>query len=651
MSARSMVVAVMAVAGIAAAAWQLSQRVQSERPGNVAIVLDWDEILRLAAASGTSTQELLQRLRGAASHVALVEDNLPGLRDRGIVQVLSGPLVPQTFVPAGYLVINVATWTHADQIQQALRAKGIMFEPTIQAGGTLAPIIPVGRSFLVPQAICRATELGLGYDAQAAALIRQAGLELVARPRSALVGSEESVKGCLGLARAVGARIVIFVGAEVVGNPLCLAATKEGLDANQLKFGWLELSPQLGADRLARILEGRVVRTHSISEDEMHVLTAEQAADRYVRAVRERGIKALYVRFLPTAPSGHDLLSANLAYLENIAARLRSHGYAIGEPDVPPPLETHPGLRAGVGLGLAAVAVAAAGALGWGWVLSPLGMLAAAAIATALGAAGGLWNDLLALGGVVLAASAGLLSIRPPEDTCRQPLWSALLSLMVVTAVSAGGATLAAALLSDRLHLSGAALFRGVKLSLLLPPLAVLLVQAARSTRTYQEWRLEGGEAGEWPALVAGLKEAAQAGIRYWHAAVAVVAIAAAGLMLLRSGNEPRAGRAEAEVAARTVLEQTFGVRPRTKEFAIGHPALLLGLWLLYRGRKRGAWLALTAGAIGQASVANSFCHLHSPYLLTVQRMGLGLGLGAAVGLVLIAVWSLAEVLNSRPCT
>lgn len=596
-------------------------------------------------------QELARRLKEVASHVALSEDNLAALRDRGVVQTLSAPLVPQTFVPAGYLVINVATWTQADQIQEALRAKGIKFEPTVEAGGTLAPIVPVGRSFLVPQAVCRTAELGLGYDAQAAAIIREAGLGVVARPRSALVTSAESARNSLRLAQAVGARIVMFLGTEVVGNPLCLAATKDGLDANQLKFGWLELSPQLGADKLARLLEGRVVRTHSISEDEMHILTADQAADRYVRAVRERGIRALYVRFLPTAPNGQDLLSANLAYLEGIANRLRAIGYTVGEPDVPPAVETRPALRAAIGVGLAAVAVMAASAAGWEWILSPLGLLAAAAIAAALGAAGGLSTDVLALGSVIAAASAGLLRLRPPDNPIRQPLWSALLTLLVATAVTAGGATLAAALLSDRLHLSGAALFRGVKLSLLLPPLLALLVHVARSTKSYDEWRIEGGERAEGPALVAGLREAAQASVRYWHAAVTVVAIAAAGMMLLRSGNEPRTGRAEVEMAARTMLEQTLGIRPRTKEFAIGHPALLLGLWLLYRGRKRGAWLALAAGAVGQASVANSFCHLHSPYLLTVQRVGLGLGLGAALGLVLVAVWALVEVLISRSRT
>lgn len=651
MPKRYVVIAAMAAVGLAAAAWQLSQRVGCERPGEVALVLDWDEIQRLAGASGLGIQKVLHRLQGLATHVALSEDTFDALMNRGVAQVLSGPLVPQSFVPAGYVVVNAATWAAGDQIQQALRAKGIAFEPTVEGGGVLPPIMPVGRSFLVPQAVCQAREFGLGYDEQAAALVKQAGLRLVARPRSALVSSAEAVKGSLGLAQAAGASIVVFLGTEVLGNPLCLAATKDALDSNNLKFGWLELSPQLGADRLARMLEGRVLRTHSITDDEMHVLTPDQATDRYLRAVRERGIRVLYVRLLPTAPEGQDILSANVAFLNGIANRLRASGYTLGEPSLPAELHTQPGLRAATGLGLAAVWLAVAATLGWAWALTGVGMAMAAAGAALLGAAGGIGTDLLALGGVILAASAGILAIRPPEDAGIQPLWSALLSLIVATAVSTAGATLAAALLSDRLHLSGAVLFRGVKLSLLLPPLLALLVQAARSTRTYSEWRLEGGPAAEWPALVAGLQEAAQASVRYWHAAAAVFVLAAAALMLVRSGNEPPAGKSGVEMAARTLLEQTFGVRPRTKEFGVGHPALLLGVWLLRRGRKRGAWLALAAGAVGQASVANSFCHLHSPYMLTLQRVGLGLGLGAVAGLVLIAAWSAVEVLISRSRT
>ena len=651
MPIRYAIIAAMGVVGLAAAGWQVSQRLGSERPGEVAVVVDWDEVQKLAAASGLGIQTVLHRLQPVASHVALAEDTVQGLEDRGILQVLSGPLVPQSFVPAGHVVVNVAAWAAGDQVQNALRAKGITLEGTVEAGGKLPPIMPVGRSFLVPQAVCQAGEFGLGYDAQAAALVRQAGLRLVARPRPGLISSAEAVRGSLELARAIGATIVVFLGGEVVGNPLCLAATKDALDANQLKFGWLELSPQLGADKLARLLGGRVLRTHSITEDEMHVLTPQQATDRYLRAVRERGIRVLYVRLMPTAPVGEDVLSANVNYLEGIASRLRASGYSLGEPPLPPATHTHLPVRAAIGVGLAGLALAVAGVLGWAWTLTPAAMVGAAAAAALLGAAGGLWTDLLALGGVILAASAGVLFIRPPDESTPQPLWSALLTLIVVTAVSAAGATMAAGLLSDRLHLSGADVFRGVKLSLLLPPLLAIAVQVARSTRTYQEWRLEGGPVAEWPALVAGLTEAAQASVRYWHAAAAVLVLAAAALMLVRSGNEPPAGKSGVEMTARTMLEQTFGVRPRTKEFAIGHPALLLGLWLVYRGRKRGAWIALAAGSVGQASVANSFCHLHSPYVLTVQRVGLGLGLGAAAGLVLIAVWWVAERLISRPRT
>src|SRR5262249_39008283 len=78
-------------------------------------------------------------------------------------------------------------------------------------------------------------------------------------------------------------------------------------------------------------------------------------------------------------------------------------------------------------------------------------------------------------------------------------------------------------------------------------------------------------------------------------------------------------------------------VRPRTKEFLVGHPALIvaLALWALARGR---AWIVplLCVGAIGQESLVNSFCHLHTPIALTLARTWNSLWLGSLIGLAVL---------------
>jgi hypothetical protein len=113
----------------------------------------------------------------------------------------------------------------------------------------------------------------------------------------------------------------------------------------------------------------------------------------------------------------------------------------------------------------------------------------------------------------------------------------------------------------------------------------------------------------------------------------------AGAVVLLRSGNEPGFGLSGAELRFRETLERALGARPRQKEFLVGHPLLLLSFFLLVRGRSRGMWAALAAATLGQASMVNTFCHIHTPLTMSLLRTFNGLWAGALVGLIAIAVY------------
>jgi len=121
-----------------------------------------------------------------------------------------------------------------------------------------------------------------------------------------------------------------------------------------------------------------------------------------------------------------------------------------------------------------------------------------------------------------------------------------------------------------------------------------------------------------------------------WIAAIAV--LGAAGMYYMsRTGN---AGEVSGiELMFRSFLENAFGVRPRTKEFLIGHPLMLAGIFLTLRHRQ--AAFLLVAGTIAQLSMVDTFAHIHTPLYLSISRVLLGLGLGLILGLVLIAVWQI----------
>ena len=114
--------------------------------------------------------------------------------------------------------------------------------------------------------------------------------------------------------------------------------------------------------------------------------------------------------------------------------------------------------------------------------------------------------------------------------------------------------------------------------------------------------------------------------------------IAAAGFYYLsRTGNEGQASTVER--LFRSFLENTLGIRPRTKEFLIAHPLFLLGAYLCVK--YRSAVLLVMIGVIGQASIVDTFAHLHTPVIISSIRVIYGLGFGILIGIGYIAIWEI----------
>ena len=189
-----------------------------------------------------------------------------------------------------------------------------------------------------------------------------------------------------------------------------------------------------------------------------------------------------------------------------------------------------------------------------------------------------------------------------------------------LTAVLAAvmGGLLIQALLPDTVFVNGLEVFRGVKASLLLPLLLAGPVLYSRE------------EIGEF------LKRP----VNVWALAAASAAAFAVTVLLERSGNLA-GGAHPLELKLRSALECLFGARPRFKEFFIGHPFLVLGLYLAREkdgnpSARQAALLCVWIGVVGLVSIVNNFCHLHTPLTHSLLRTFHGLWLGGLLGLVLI---------------
>jgi hypothetical protein len=111
-------------------------------------------------------------------------------------------------------------------------------------------------------------------------------------------------------------------------------------------------------------------------------------------------------------------------------------------------------------------------------------------------------------------------------------------------------------------------------------------------------------------------------------------------MLVMRSGNEATGAVLPLEMEMRSALDRILGVRPAHQgglhrpphpppRDPACHPS----------GAARACGSLFAIGTIGQVSLLNSFCHVHTPLPLTVLRVFNGLWVGALGGVVLCALW------------
>jgi hypothetical protein len=260
-----------------------------------------------------------------------------------------------------------------------------------------------------------------------------------------------------------------------------------------------------------------------------------------------------------------------------------------------------------------------------------------------LGAAlGGLPAQLVAL---VCSVVYPVLGILWPSRRIRvaSPLVAALTGVAAVALVSAIGGACIYGLLTSRETMLRLEIFRGIKVAFLGP---VVLVAAAGLTGLLWE-RTPWADARR--EVVRRIGSLLGSSITVWQLGLGLGLLVMLAIMVIRGGSEVAGAASGFEIRFRAALDNLMFVRPRTKECFVGHPLLMLGFYLLARGRRTAAAVCLTAGSIGAISVLNSFCHIHSPFDLAVVRTVVGYVVGAAIGLVACGVARLASVRAQQP--
>ena len=644
------------------AAWNLRHRIRAERSARaVDVVIDYADLTALANAQGAPIASALQRMRQAgATAIALPEETLLSLEAQGQVSLLSRVGWERT------LKQNPISqyWDAADPVVAVLSATPEIGEP-VQSGllrayqsGDVAIVSPT--TLLVRGARDTVGKLGLGLAPAKLKLIEDAGLRVVPR----LVGDEvmtsdgiaatlAHVAEMLPPARAGRPRgVIIFDGKSILGNGDLLNITQQELQRNNLVYGAVEGGKQRGDEELGTLLQGNLVRVHSIAMEELITMTQEKALQRYGLAVKDRNIRMLYVHLLPRA--SNDPISGAAEYVQGIVRTITTMpamGFKVAASAPAHPFTAPP--ATGKWVFVLLFLGGGAAFLYWlllllpqawparmvqgGYLLLFLGVLAALGCALKLQ---GLGREAF---GLLAAISFPLLALtwaaRRIERLVAAPplrvLGVAVGALLVATGITLLGALLVAATMVDAKLMVQVGQFSGVKAALSLPLALFALVVVADGFARPGET-----PAAYWLRCKANVRAFFGTPLNLGLVLLGLLVLGALGFMLLRSGNAGADTTSGGELLLRGKLDQLFFARPRTKEFLIGFPLFLFSMVAAARRRRGLALGLLLCAGIGQVDVLNTYCHAHTPVLLSLLRTANGLLLGVALGVLLLIIFA-----------
>lgn len=524
------------------------------------------------------------------------------------------PVIADTF---RRLDIPVRTWTHEGK-------EGLVIETPVE-NANLKPMMPdpITMSDLVDR-----------------------GFSIMPRLGDSLPYDQQSVAQLMDMFESFGVKRILFEGDKVKGyndngELRSLSSFAELLNQHGIGLAAIEnlKVPQHGFSTLAYLTDYNVVRLISLSEHDAN-LSPKVIADRFTLATKDRNIRMIY---LNAAPSRSALQAAVTDPLDNLldalgeegnaVERMKENGFTIGQAE---PFKVHetPGqkyYKAVVVVGsIAMIALMVSyfipfltlpafvlGILGSGglYVLRPSLMEQGVALLVAISA------PTIAM--VLAVRRINAMQLRNSELSVRERVTQALVLFVRTSLLSFLAVPFMIALLNNITYALVIEQFRGVSL-LHLAPIAltafyVLFYRKALSMAFVRKLLNE-------PITLLWILAAGIIGmVGYYY--------------LTRTGNSGSV--TPIEMVLRTFLEDTFGVRPRNKEFLLGHPMFILGAFIALKYRN-GIYLMIIA-SIAQLSMVDTFAHIHTPAHLSLIRGVLGLGLGLIVGLIAIVVWQVLE--------
>ena len=639
----------------------------------VDMVVDFRDIAEIAAREGLELDDVLKQVKNAGiTSLAIYDSTLERLNRDGKVFALDGSTILSNYqsgtlsndlwrqtIEFGYIEPN-RVYVIGGELESYYDTKEALFQ---RLGSERVKVFSVGgiEVIEVKGTFGDLMKLPLGLSRVEMNKTRAAGFMILARPMNFQKCTAENVQSVFDRLKNYPISEIVFDGPEVLGASNFLDSTVVQFTQRNLTFGVIEhftqlqFYPQTGLYYLAqKIGEDHVARLYAIPKDEQPKLAMSAAVNRWSTTDRERNIRINLLRPYGKPLPEMTLLETNLKYFRDVHDVLERDGFTFGKAGTFENYYPNVILRV-----LVIVGVVAAGILYLSLIsrrlnrnpkfqlqlFAVLAILAAVPIVMGVGgkirllaaffsaslfpALAIIWQlDLLRVVQYKIRIQNRVTRLKENLSTLQIVLTSAF-ALLVTGLLSLTGAAYLSGALSDVSYFLEFEIFRGIKLTFILP---LILVAVA----FLQRFNIVDEVRKNVPA-VQQIKELLDKSITVKVFLALMVVIGAFVVLIARSGHTSGMPVSGVEIKIRALLEQIFYARPRSKEIFFGHPAFMLAFAaFLKKFPKMICFVLVMAATIGQGSMVETFAHMRTPIFMSFMRGLDGLIPGAIIGAVLI---------------
>lgn len=635
----------------------------------VDMAIDYEGLKELAQREGLPEDVVLQQAREAGiTSLAVYETTFKKLNENG----------KATALPGSQILASYHAGTLSDPVWRQLVASGKILGSEVYVVGNDPQTYREVKEDLLrrlgPDRVTALTvgseevlavkahyesflKMNLGMPTDEMKTVNDAGFYVLARPSNYEECTPDDVKAVFQRLEGFKISEIVFSGNQSLGASKALQTTIDEMEDRGINLGLIEATTQLQfykQDGMEEIAKGlgydHVARLYAIPKDEQPKLKIDTAVERWSNTDEERNIRIDLLRIYDKPSPNMSLLKTNMDYFKATHDKLAAHGYTIGPAGTFALYNPSVVLRALVVLG-----VAAAGVLYLSLVIPRLnarpryqyilfvifGLLAAVPV---LMGNGSKIRVVAALASAnvfpALAVIFQLDRVRAFKEKTRihivRLIVTAAIALFVTGALSYIGAAYLSASLADTPYFLEFNIFRGIKLTFVLP---IILVAIA----FLQRFDIFDGRMDDTQGVMEQLKRILDMPVRVKTLIGLFIVLVAGIVFVARSGHTSGMPVSQTELRFRAFLEQAFYARPRTKELLIGHPAFMLAAMAVLRKWPTMVFFALVLIAtIGQGSMVETFAHMRTPVYMSFMRGIGGIVLGAGIGaaaMILVELW------------